>query len=108
VRDNDGRFPTPSEQKTVAYDNETTLLPMLDGPAATFNCEAAQKFSRPSLLLYREHTRPWYREVVTRLSKCLSNAEVSEIPKSTHFVEEDNPTETAAAILRFLSHHSGQ
>ena len=92
VRGNDGRFPSPSEQKQMAYDNETTLLPMLDGPAATFNCEAAQRFSRPSLLLYGEHTRPWYRAVVMSLSKCLPNAEASQISKSTHFVEEDNPT----------------
>jgi len=108
VRGNDGRFPSPSELKQVAYDNETTLLPMSAGPAVTFNCEAAQKFSRPSLLLYGEHTRPWLRAVVMSLSKCLPNAEVSQISKSTHFVEEDNPTETAAAILGFLGRHTGQ
>ncbi len=108
VRGNDGRFPSPSEQKQIAYDNETTLLPMSAGSAATFTCEAAQKFSRPSLLLYGEATRPWYRAVVMRLSKCLPNAEVSQISKSTHFVEEDNPTQTAAVILDFLGRHSGQ
>ena len=32
VRGNDGRFPSTSEQKQMAYDNETTLLPMSAGP----------------------------------------------------------------------------
>jgi hypothetical protein len=88
ARGNDGRFRRSAKQdKQVAYDNEATLLPVFAGSglAVPFDCESARKFIRPSLLLYGDHTRVWYRAVVTRFSKWLQNMEVAEIPNSTHF-----------------------
>jgi len=111
VRGNDGRLgDSPVQQREMGYENEATLLPMLTptGPPPAFTCEVAQKFSRPSLLLHGEHTRPLYLSVVTRLSKCLPNAELTQISNSTHFVNVDNPNESASAILKFLARYSGK
>jgi pimeloyl-ACP methyl ester carboxylesterase len=85
--------------------NARTVGPTFATAAPTVTCDLLQQLRMPTLVMNGADTRLWYRRVGEAVAACIPGAETAVIPAAGHMAIVENPEETAALLLAFLTRH---
>lgn len=93
----------PEARKMVSRDNARTMLGQRDEQRRPFSRATAAAIRTPTLFLYGAQTRPNFVANVQALSGAIPASRVVVIPRATHGLPYENPTDFNAAVASFLA-----
>ena len=64
--------------------------------------EHLRKISVPTLILWAENERFFFKSAASHLQKTIPGAKLIIVPRSGHFIQEDQPEESSRMIMKFL------
>jgi pimeloyl-ACP methyl ester carboxylesterase len=94
----------PEPRRQVARDNARTLLGQINENRKPYGLAAVQQVVTPTLLVGGANTQPQFNVILAAMEQHLPNCvgRVS-IPRATHSMSLENPTDFNAAVLEFFA-----
>jgi pimeloyl-ACP methyl ester carboxylesterase len=104
--ENFDKLPTDLRQGFV--DNARTLPRLFAAPQPTITCDALRGIRVPTLIVRGERTPRFFTAINAAVSECISGSRALIIPKASHAMSLDNPTEFNRAVMGFIGQHAAQ
>lgn len=92
----------PEERKALSRANARTMLGQRNEQRRPFSRATAATVRVPTLFLHGADTRPNFIANVTALAGAIAGSKVTVIPRATHGLPYENPTDFNAAVVGFL------
>jgi esterase len=93
----------PEERRAVSRANARTMLGQRNEERRPYSRASAAAIRTPTLFLYGANTRPNFVANVEALSGAIPGSKVVVIPRATHGLPYENPTDFNAAVVDFLT-----
>jgi pimeloyl-ACP methyl ester carboxylesterase len=95
----------PQEERDLMLSNTPELRAIVSGADLfpNLSCSDLQELDIPVLLVKGDQSPLFLRMIIDRLSTCLPNNEVLELPNTSHGLEYQNPEGFNAGVLDFIN-----
>jgi pimeloyl-ACP methyl ester carboxylesterase len=98
----------PPDLRQGFVDNARTLPRLFAAPQPTITCDALRGIKVPTLIVRGERTPRFFTAINAAVSKCIAGSQAVTIPKASHAMSLDNPTEFNRAVMGFIGQHAAQ
>ena len=98
----------PPDLRQGLLDNARTLPLLFTAPPPTITCETLSGIKVPTLVIRGERTPRFFVATNAAVGKCIAGSKAVTIPKASHAMSYDNPTEFNRAVMEFIGQHATQ